>query len=63
MTRSATSGGALLKTSVQLPPDQLHALQELARRKRLPVGAVVRQLIDLGLEQQRKIDRVAEAVA
>lgn len=61
---SRTSGGALVKTSVQLAPDQVAAINVLAASKRTRPGAVIRELIDLGLRAQQSADaRLAEAVA
>ena len=59
---SMTSGG-LMKLSVVLRPDQVDRILDLSRRKRMKRAAVVRELIDLGLRQQDRIDKAIEAVA
>lgn len=69
--RAATTGG-LIKSSYQLRPDQVNALDLVAREKGLTRSGVVRQLIDLSLRHQlidlgrgqlEKLDAFLEGVA
>jgi predicted transcriptional regulator len=41
---SVTTGG-LVKTSTQVSPDQLHALEVIARERQISVAAIVREAI------------------
>lgn len=62
-SRAAPSSGALVKTSVQLPPDQVEAVAQLAARKRTRPSAVVRELLAMGLREQQRIDELTEVVS
>lgn len=52
-----------LRTSITLPADVARELKAVARARGLPVGAVARELVILGLKRQALVERIAEAVA
>lgn len=59
---SLTSSGELVKTSVQLRPDQIAAMQAIADEKHIRWSVVLRMLLDAGLERQQKADQILRAV-
>lgn len=65
MERSnATTSGGLIKTSLQLAPDQVEAVDRLRAPRRLSRSRMVVQLLDLGIQAMERLDRhAAEAVA
>jgi hypothetical protein len=58
-SRARTRGG-LIKLSFQLTQEQVEVL---AQRKRLPLSSTARMVFELGIQQQARLDRLAEAVA
>jgi len=54
---------AVVKTSVALTPALTAAIDEQASKRGLSRSAMLRQLVELGLRQLEKIERVTEAVA
>jgi hypothetical protein len=61
-SRARTRGG-LIKLSFQLTQEQVEQLEVLAQRKRLPLSSTARMVFELGIQQQARLDRLAEAVA
>jgi metal-responsive CopG/Arc/MetJ family transcriptional regulator len=61
-SRSKTSRGQT-KFSMVMPPDLLEQLDALAGRKRTKRSTVLRQVIELGLRAQERIDTLAAEVA
>lgn len=59
--KSMTSGGQV-KFSMVMPPDLLKLVDDLSSRKRTKRSAVLRQIIELGLNTQARIDELAAQV-
>lgn len=60
--RKPVSEGGVLRQSITLPADVAGRVKALADRRRVPVGAVLREFVMLGLERQALLERLANAV-
>jgi hypothetical protein len=59
--KPAMTSGGLVKLSFQLPPDEFAAVQALASEHGRTFSAEVRHLLRLGMAQQERIDKIADA--
>lgn len=62
MTRGKPVADETMRQSITLPADVGARVRALAERRRVPVGAVLREFVMLGLERQALLERIADAV-
>lgn len=60
--RKPVSEGGVTRQSITLPADVAVRVKALAERRRVPVGAILREFVMVGLERQALLDRLADAV-